>query len=237
MVSSIFDILRRGVSPPPRKTKLVEKQSAVRAIPASWYTSQEMYELEKRAIFTRRWLLITHGHRLKQVGDWLHYDVVNINFVLYRAGDGNIHGVRNASTYHEISADHFPIHIHIDYNGFIWVNLDDNEVPEISWDELFEGIDRQDRYEGLNFDDYEFDHSWQMDGPYNWKIASDNYNECYHCATTHPDLKALTNLESYRVETNAGWIKHFVGTKPEEEAQGRRVHPTYFYPSSSMNVS
>lgn len=213
------------------------KAEPVRALPANWYTSPEMYQLERRAIFQRRWLLVTHRHRLKRAGDWLKYDAANIDFVLYRDTDEEIRGHRDVSTFDEITSDTLPVHIHIDYNGLIWVNLDEKEVPEIAWDDLFTGIDRQERYTGLDFDNYEFDHTWQIEGPYNWKIASDNYNECYHCTTTHPDLCELTNITSYYVEPSKGYIKHFVGTKPEQEAKGLRVHPTYFYPSTSMNVS
>lgn len=213
------------------------KTTSIRALPASWYTSQDMYELEKRAIFHRRWLMITHSHRFKSIGDWLKYDTANIDFVLYRAQDGTIKGAQECTTFDQIDDTKYPVHIHVDYNGLIWVNLDKNETPEIEWDELFAGIDRQERYGTLDFNNYEFDHSWQMEGPYNWKIASDNYNECYHCSSTHPDLCSLTNIEAYYVEPENGYIKHFVATKPEQEAKGLRVHPTYFYPSTSMNIS
>ena len=27
-----------------------------------------------------------------------------------------------------------------------------------------------------NWDDYSFDHTWEMEGEYNWKILADNYN-------------------------------------------------------------
>lgn len=243
MVSSIFNTLvglsglrstKKQVEQPIAKT---EKANPVRALPGSWYTSPEMYELEKKAIFHRRWLLITHSHRLKRIGDWLKYDSANVDFVLFRHTDETIRGNRDVSSFDEITEDHLPVHIHIDYNGLIWVNLDENEEPEIKWDDLFAGIDRQERYGTLDFNNYEFDHSWQLEGPYNWKIASDNYNECYHCTTTHPDLCELTNITSYYVEPSNGYIKHFVGTKPEQEAKGLRVHPTYFYPSTSMNIS
>ncbi|KAF5567421.1 cytochrome P450 monooxygenase oxidoreductase, partial [Fusarium phyllophilum] len=43
-----------GGSAAPAASPVTEK-SAVRALPASWYTSVEMYELEKRAIFSKKW--------------------------------------------------------------------------------------------------------------------------------------------------------------------------------------
>lgn len=225
-------------TPAPVKAPQDPDKDAVRALPGSWYTDENMYQLERRAIFSRRWIMITHTKRFPQTGDSLRYDVANINFTLLRDQDGNINGFRDACDFDETDAGiPIPIHIHIDHNGFIWVNLDGKEVPEVAWDDDFAGVDQQDRYEGLNFDDYEFDHAWEMTGDYNWKILSDNYNECYHCATTHPDLLALTDLHSYCVVPEAGYIKHFVATKPEQEARGLRVHPTYFFPSTSMNIS
>ena len=64
----------------------------------------------------------------------------------------------------------FKIHTHVDKIGYIWINLDAKETPEVSWESVFAGVDTQDRYSQFNFDDYVYDHSWQMDGAYNWKI-------------------------------------------------------------------
>lgn len=256
------------------------QKNAVRALPSNWYTSQEMYDLERRAIFSRKWLLITHQLRLKEAGDYLRYDAAGFQFVLCKDRQGNINGFHNicrhraypvveevsgnakilACKYHGWSyglngklakapgytdLDGFdksqngllPIHVHLDNNGFIWVNLDGKETPEIPWDEDFAGMDKQVRFEGINFEDYEFDHDWEMTGEYNWKILADNYNECYHCASTHPDLPALADLNAYSVETRDGGIFHNVATTPEQIARGLKVAPTYFFPSTSMNVT
>jgi len=148
----------------------------------------------------------------------------------------------------------FPIHVHIDYNGFIWLNLDSAEEPEIPWNDDFMDVDRQKRFEVYSFDDYEYDHSWGIDAPYNWKIAADNYNgksysfidslfpkliineECYHCKTTHPDIPALANLESYDVKPKGMAILHDAATTEEQRASGMVVASTYYFPNASMNV-
>lgn len=130
-----------------------------------------------------------------------------------------------------------PIHVHIDRNGFIWVNFDAKAVPEVKWEDDFLGADEQEKYSEFNFDDYVFDHCWQMEGPYNWKILADNYNECYHCKTTHPDIPAVADLEAYNVETRRGYIVHNVATKPEQAQAGLTVAPTYHFPNVSHNVT
>jgi len=130
----------------------------------------------------------------------------------------------------------FPIHVHVDKLGFVWLNLSAETEPEIPWQDDFEGIDMQARFEGYNFDDYQYDHSWGIDAPYNWKIAADNYNECYHCKTTHPDIPALANLESYDVTPRGMAILHDAATTEEQRASGMVVASTYYFPNASMNV-
>lgn len=262
--------------------KAVEKddKSAVRALPASWYTSQELYELERRAIFSKKWLLITHKARLGTSGDWLRYEVAGFQFVICKDRTGSINAFHNvcrhrafpivtkengnnsvfSCKYHGWSygmngklakapgyqdLEDFdktqngllPLHVHIDNCGFVWVNMDGGQKPEIAWDDDFAGIDKQERYAAYNFDDYVFDHTWEMAGDYNWKILADNYNECYHCKSTHPDIPSIADLNTYRVETKGAYIQHLGNPKPEQIARGLNVAATYFFPNASMNVS
>lgn len=257
-----------------------DKSNAVRALPASWYNSQEMYELERRAIFSKKWLLTTHKLRLPNSGDWLRYTIAGFEIVICRDRAGSINAFHNvcrhrafpivtqeeghnsifACKYHGWSyglngklakapgyqeLDGFdksqngllPIHVHVDTNGFVWINLDGKEKPEISWNEDFEGVDTQERFSYYNFDDYQFDHTWEMEGEYNWKILADNYNECYHCPTSHPDIPSIANLNSYRVEKKGAQIIHFGMPTPEQIARGLNVAATFYVPNASMNVS
>ncbi len=257
-----------------------EEKSSVRALPAPWYTSQEMYELERRAIFSRRWLLTTHKNRFKESGDWLRYEIAGFNVVLAKDRNGNINAFHNicrhraypvvdedkgsskifACRYHgwsygldgklakapgyqdlpgfdKTQNGLLPIHVHIDINGFIWINLDGKQKPEVSWEEDLDGVDSQERLQQFQWDQYEFDHIWEIDAAYNWKIAADNYNECYHCKTTHPDIPTVADLASYGVNVQRAWIQHNGATTPEQKARGLTVCATYFWPNASMNVS
>jgi phenylpropionate dioxygenase-like ring-hydroxylating dioxygenase large terminal subunit len=257
-----------------------EGKHAMRALPSNWYTSQKMYDLERRAIFSRKWQLISHKARFNQAGDWIKFDLAGFQIVVCRDRYDNINAFHNvcrhrafpvvegnqgtsrifsckyhgwsyglngklakAPGYQELEGFDkdknglLPVHIHIDVNGFIWVNLDGGKVPEIAWEDDFAGIDQQERYNQFNFDDYEFDHFWEMSGDYNWKILADNYNECYHCATTHPDIGAVANLQSYSVDTNNGKIIHNPATTDEQAANGMTVASTYYFPNVSTNIT
>lgn len=242
------------------------KGTPAHALPSSWYTSQELYELERRAIFSRKWLLTTHVLRLPNTGDWIQYKIAGYPFVLVKDRQGQINAFHNvcrhrafpvvteesgtsrifACQYHGWSyglngklakapgyqdVDGFdkskngllPIHVHVDNNGFIWVNLDGGEKPEIAWEDDFKDVDLQPRFKDFDFTDYEFDHTWEMEGEYNWKISADNYNECQ---TSHPDIPALADLSAYVVDA-----------KPEQIKRGLKIASTYYFPNASLAVS
>ncbi|ODM19306.1 hypothetical protein SI65_05923 [Aspergillus cristatus] len=253
----------------------------VRALPASWYTSKEMYELERRAIFSKRWLFMTHSSRIKEAGDWLRYELAGFDFIIIRDRQNNINAFHNvcrhraypviekqgqgnakiiacryhgwsyglngklakAPGYQELDGFNkeqnglFRIHVKVDVNGFIWVNLDAKETPEVSWEEHFKDVDKQERYKAYNFGNYDLDHTYELEGHYNWKILSDNFNECYHCPTTHADIPEFLNLDSFDSDTKDGHIQHHCVSTPEQLARGLYTASTYYFPTSAMVVS
>ena len=256
-----------------------EKRTA-RALPASWYRSDNLYELERRAIFSKKWLLVTHKLRLPENGDWVKFEEAGFQFFICRDREGTIRGFHNicrhrafplvtgeagnskilACQYHgwsyglngklakapgyqelegfdRASNNLFPLHVHIDNNGFIWVNLDSSSQPEIKWSDDFHGVDTQNRFKYYNFDDYKFDHTWKMSGEYNWKTLADNYNECYHCPTAHPDTAGLVEVNIYSVETAGAHIQHFSNMKREQLDEGNRIASTFYFPNACMTVA
>ncbi|RVX69768.1 hypothetical protein B0A52_06413 [Exophiala mesophila] len=256
-----------------------EGPKPVRALPSSWYTSQEMYELERRAIFSKRWMLITHKLRFTEPGSWIKFEIAGYEFVLCLNRAGGISGFHNvcrhrafpvvqektgtarifACKYHgwsygldgklakapkydeledfdKTQNGLFPIHVRVDASGFVWVNLDSKATPEVPWEEDFLGIDTQERYKQFNFDNYVLDHEYQRDGDYNWKILADNFNECYHCPTSHPDIPTLADIETHDVEGEFGWIKHQSVPTEEQKRLGLAIASTYFFPNVSISV-
>ncbi|KAF1921434.1 Rieske [2Fe-2S] iron-sulfur domain-containing protein [Ampelomyces quisqualis] len=256
------------------------KNEAVRALPANWYTSEEMYQLERRAIFSRRWLLLTHKSRLLSPGDYLRYSIANYDIVVSKDRQGEIHAFHNVCrhrAYPVVEQDEgnarifsckyhgwsyglngklakapgyqdlegfekaenglFPIHVRLDRNGYIWINMDSNPVPEVSWESQFDTVDEQERLNDFNFDDYVFDHTYSMESNFNWKILADNFNECYHCKTTHPDLPAIANLETYDVHCAADHIQHDPKTTDAQRAAGFGICSTYMFPNVSFTVT
>ena len=249
-----------------------------RSLPSSWYTSDAIYQLERRAIFSKRWILVTHKHRIPTVGDYVQFEEAGFRFFLCRDRDGDINGFHNvcrhrafpvvtepagrvkilsckyhgwsyglkgnlakAPGYEEMEGFDktqnglFPMSVHIDQKGFIWVNMD--VAREVAWEDDFEGVDTQPRMDSFNFDDYRFDHTWEMGGDYNWKALADNYNECYHCPTAHPDVASITDLKLYAVSTQGGHIQHFTNAENIAMDEGQRVRSTYYFPNACMTVT
>lgn len=212
----------------------------VRALPASWYISEEMYELERRAIFSKKWLLTTHSKRIPNNGDWQRYQIAGYHYVVCRDNHGKIKAFHFDQSLENFNIEEhglLPIHVHIDKRDFIWTNMDGGEVPEIAWDDDMGGADEQERLDYYNWESYEYDHTWEMEGEYNWKLLGDNYNECYHCRVAHPDLNELADINTYVVNPVKSYLEHYGSPTPEMIAKGFKIAPTYFFPNSSINVS
>lgn len=251
-----------------------------RALPASWYHNKDLYQLERRAIFSKKWLMVTHKLRFTKPGDFLRFEEAGYAFILCKDKDGTINGFHNicrhrafpvvtedsgnarifSCKYHGWSyglngklakaprfdtvpsfqkENHslFPVHVHIDQLGFVWVNLDSSPEPEVPWREDFEGVDTQKRFQHFDFSQYHFDHVWGMKGDYNWKTLADNYNECYHCQVAHPDVNKLADLSYYYTVSKPGYIQHFSRPKKGMEDNDIKNASTYYFPNACMTVS
>ena len=66
------------------------------ALPASWYRSPAMYELERRAIFSKRWIVVSHRLRFMKPGDYVRICEAGFDFFLIKDRQENIRGFHNA---------------------------------------------------------------------------------------------------------------------------------------------
>ncbi|KAJ5491392.1 hypothetical protein N7539_002959 [Penicillium diatomitis] len=276
MAALMASLFGRWSNDSPRET---HRDHATKSLPASWYSSRDLYELERRAIFSKRWMLVTHRLRLVNAGDYLRLHQAGYSFFLSRDRAGVIRGFHNicrhrafplvsddtgnvkilSCRYHGwsygfngklakaprfdtvpgFSKDDqglYPVHVHVDQLGFIWVNLDSSTSP-VPWNDDFHGVDTQERFASFEFSQYKFDHTWQMDGDYNWKTLADNYNECYHCSVAHPDVANLADLSFYYTVPTPGHIQHFSRPKSDKVDQDLKNASTYYFPNACMTVS
>ncbi|KAF7715046.1 Uncharacterized protein PECH_003516 [Penicillium ucsense] len=195
-------------------------QSATGRLPTSWYTSPALFQLERRAIFSRQWLLTTHSARFSKTGDWVRFDLAGFNLILIRDKDGTVNAFHNvcrhrafpvvtedrgtsrifsckyhgwsyglngklakAPGYQDLTGFDksknglLSIHARTDPHGFIWVNLDGAETPELAWEEEAHGVDLAVQLHGaFNAEEYRFDHVLETTGEFNWKILAGSYD-------------------------------------------------------------
>ncbi|ETN36269.1 uncharacterized protein HMPREF1541_08546 [Cyphellophora europaea CBS 101466] len=279
MLSSINSYIGYSDLSTKEKPSIQTKQQP-RALPSSWYRSPDMYQLERRAIFSKKWLMVTHKLRFTQPGDYFRFEEAGYPFVLCLDRNGTLHGFHNicrhrafpvvtesegnarifSCKYHGWSyglngklakaprfddvegfqkEDHslFPVHIHVDKLGFVWVNLEASEHPSVAWEDDFRDVDAQERFQNFDFTQYKFDHVWGMKGDYNWKTLADNYNECYHCTVAHPDVAKLADLQYYYTVSTPGHIQHFSRPQKGKEDVDIKNASTYYFPNACMTVS
>ena len=264
----------------PDSATQIQTKPETRNLPATWYHSPELYELERRAIFSKKWLLVTHKLRFTKPGDFLSFKEAGYPFVLCLDKDGNMNGFHNicrhrafpivteetgnakifSCKYHGWSyglngklakaprfdtvpsfqkENHslFPIHVHVDQIGFIWVNFDASPIPTVAWEDDFKNVDTQERFQHFDFSQYKFDHIWGMKGDFNWKTLADNYNECYHCTVAHPDVVKIADLSYYYTVSKPGHIQHFSRPKQGQEDNDIKNASTWYFPNACMTAS
>ncbi|KAK4544577.1 hypothetical protein LTR36_004149 [Oleoguttula mirabilis] len=87
------------------KTKASSKEAAPEAslplvtkeldFPADWWTSTKLFQLEKRAIFSKTWLHVCHSSLLKKPGDYRTFNFADFAFVIILGKDGQLRAFHN----------------------------------------------------------------------------------------------------------------------------------------------
>ncbi|GAB1206966.1 hypothetical protein APSETT445_005669 [Aspergillus pseudonomiae] len=63
--------------------------------PAGWWVSKDVFELEKRAIFSKTWLCLSHRSRFAKAGDYQSYEVAGFPIFLILGKDGKVRAFHN----------------------------------------------------------------------------------------------------------------------------------------------
>lgn len=63
--------------------------------PEDWYTSDKLFQLEKRAIFSKTWLHVCHSSLFKKAGDYRTFQIANFSFVIILGKDGRLRAFHN----------------------------------------------------------------------------------------------------------------------------------------------
>jgi len=87
---------------------------------------------------------------------------------------------------------------------------------------------------GVDVDQLEFHSRGSYSLQTNWKVAVENYLECYHCAVAHPGFTELIDVtpDSYRLERHPTFASHYAPTR-DGNAEGQ-FH--LIWPGNKVNV-
>lgn len=64
-------------------------------LPVEWYTEPAMYELERRALFSKHWVMVTHRVRFPQPGNYLKFKNAGYDYFLIKSRKGDIQAFHN----------------------------------------------------------------------------------------------------------------------------------------------
>lgn len=111
-------------------------------------------------------------------------------------------------------------------HGLIFVNLDPNAA---TLRDQVPGLCEELQEYAPQLPSMTFAHRTSADFKANWKVAVENYSECYHCTLVHKDfVNGVVDPASYRVSVRGLWQKHLSkarkGADRAYEYQGEGKH-------------
>jgi len=138
--------------------------------------------------------------------------------------DGRLIAAPNLTQMPDIDRDDYGLRkIHVrEWLGYVWVCLAE-EAPSFEETVLGEVVDRLGNVESIDHyqvDQLEVGRRIGYEVRANWKLIIENFMECYHCATIHPELTEVIPefAEGWAAQTNVG-----LGAEFGEEIEGFTV--------------
>ncbi len=80
---------------PPLEKPLIDKPESSYTLPADYYLSAQIFELEKERIFYRSWQYVGHQSMLPAAGDYITLKICDENIFVIRSSDGELRAFYN----------------------------------------------------------------------------------------------------------------------------------------------
>ena len=108
--------------------------------------------------------------------------------------NGRLLGTPNVKEDERFDRGNYPLHgFAVDtYAGFVFVNL--GAEPRPLMEALTDGAESMTAFERFKMDELRIGHRIVYEVKANWKIVVENYNECLHCPSVHPELVQVVPL-------------------------------------------
>ena len=121
------------------------------------------------------------------------------------------------------------------WGPFRFVNLD-GEAPPL--EDVLGEVPAMLAEGGIDVDGLAFHHRVDWEVAANWKIATENFLECYHCAVAHPGFSAMveTSPGEYRLERRQWHLSQFGRLKDPSGAPLPEGQFHLLWPNTGINV-
>ena len=116
------------------------------------------------------------------------------------------------------------------WGPFLFVNPDPEAEPLADWLGDLPAILARD----LDLDEITFHSRVEFGSNANWKVVTENFLECYHCPTAHPDFSAVVDVhpDRYVLEPH----RTFSSQHCESRVGGEHGQFHLLYPNTGINV-
>lgn len=233
-VDSVSDLTAMAAQLRDDLARTQQPLASARTLPATAYTSIDVFRTEQRELFGRMWLCVGRESDLPDPGDYRVQEVAGDSVLLVRGADKVLRAMYNvcrhrgarlidetcgrglsrivcpyhAWTYRldgslaqvprmdpDLERDAFPlVPVRLgSYEGFVFVNLDEQAVP------LEQSLADLPDLTRFRMGDLRCGRRIEYTVEANWKLIGENYSECYHCPGVHPQLFRISDNLS-RVE-------------------------------------
>jgi phenylpropionate dioxygenase-like ring-hydroxylating dioxygenase large terminal subunit len=89
---------------------------------------------------------------------------------------------------------------------------------------------------GLDVDALRFHHRVAYEVRANWKIAIENYLECYHCQLNHPDFVKVIDEQRQRMEADGLRLSQFPALHPDTYSDGAPYDVSDSVPTAQYHI-
>jgi len=191
-----------------------------KTLPASWYRSSPLYQLERRAVFLKAWYLLGPVTRFEEVDESVDYEMAGVNLSVRRKSSSPRDiSVFNSGTGEEVRS-------YLTESGLLFSTIS-SSAP--TFKEYFQ--DLEPLLARVDFTKIPYRKSIKYEGNFNWKTMVDGYQECLHCQYTHPSFSIYYPPAFYAVHNHVNFSQHIADPKKPDDGLF-----LYFFPNCTLNV-
>jgi phenylpropionate dioxygenase-like ring-hydroxylating dioxygenase large terminal subunit len=126
------------------------------------------------------------------------------------------------------------------WGRFVFVNPDPGAIP---LEQVLGRLPELVAEAGVDVEAVQFHHRAESSLEANWKIVSENFLECYHCAVAHPGFSALVDVSpaAYELEAGAAFSTQYGpvredGTGLDTDGEVSRSQFHFLWPNTMINI-